>query len=379
MTSRDVKHLLLNKVQNKIQRKLNKNEENKIVKAYNSIEPEMVSKFNTTAIINRLSDVVADNINNADNEHQRSMQRHPKQPIYQLQQPRKPAQQPNHQPRKTAQQPNHQPQLNNKPIRLDKHNIRDTSTKPTSTGVEYSDAIDNPDFDINDVFKNMLGVETDKKYVSDDGGQDIQEEEITYENIEINSVLGVNDIQTIKYLFNPSSMYEHYYVVLDTNYRATDYDNSTTINKFRWYYAETQNLRTGFTNSVGKVHDIIGVRMFQPRVHYLAAMDNTAKRISVLIEEFSHQAFIGENGRRFHFLFRPVLSAVEVSPADTQIELTTEDYNDGIFNFRKPITTIDTLTLSFGDPLVLLDFPLSPTPFERMQFAMEFTCYKSDK
>jgi hypothetical protein len=100
-------------------------------------------------------------------------------------------------------------------------------------------------------------------------------------------------------------------------------------------------------------------------------MDTSAKRVSILIEEFASQSFIAENGRRFHFLLRPEFSNV----IQNNIELSTEDYNDGIFNFNKAITKLDTCTISFGDPLNVLQFS---EPFDRFMVAFEFICYKVD-
>lgn len=189
-------------------------------------------------------------------------------------------------------------------------------------------------------------------------------------HVAITEFMGINDLKEFKMLFNPESMYVHYYVVLDSSYRDTTEEISTNITKFRWSYAPTQNLGTGFCNSVGTIRDIIGMRMYQPKVPYVAGMNTNAKRVSVLIEEFAPQAFIAQTGRRFHFLLRP-----NYIDGQTSIELSTEDYNDGIFNFRKPITTFDTLTISFGDPLTVLSFA---TPFDRFMIPFEFVCLKSD-
>jgi hypothetical protein len=225
-----------------------------------------------------------------------------------------------------------------------------------------------------EMLKTMIGSSSETstdKYMSSYLGETQTDVPIESDDIEINSFLGINDLSTLQLLFNPESLYTHYYVVLDTDYRQTS-EESSSITKFSWNYTDSQNLRDGFCNSVGRIRDIIGMRMYQPRVHYLASMDTTAKRVSILVEEFAPQAFIGENGRRFHFLLRPNLQPI----AETSIELSTEDYNDGIYSFRKPITTFDSLTISFGDPLVLLEFPLI---FDRFMIAFEFTCYKSDK
>lgn len=183
----------------------------------------------------------------------------------------------------------------------------------------------------------------------------------------ISEFLGIDDLSELKMMFNPSSMLVHYYVALDSDYRDTSEEIATNITKFTWKYAPTQNLVAGFCNSVGVVSNIIGMRLYQPRLPYKVAMAGTSKRVSILIEEFKAQAFIAENGRRFHFLLRPNL------PGGTSIELSTEDFNDGIFNFRKPFTTIDRLTISVGDPTNVISFN---TPFDRFMLAMEFICYK---
>ncbi len=188
----------------------------------------------------------------------------------------------------------------------------------------------------------------------------------------LSEFMGINDLNELKMLFNPESMYVHYYLVLDSDYRDTTEENSAAITKFTWRYAPTQYTGTGFCNSVGVIRDIIGMRMYQPAVPPLAAMNTSAQRVSILIEEMKSQAFIGENGRRFHFLLRPNFS----TPVGNNLELSTEDYNDGIFNFRKPITKVDSFTLSFGDPLNILTFS---TPFNRFIVPFEFVCLRSDK
>ena len=187
----------------------------------------------------------------------------------------------------------------------------------------------------------------------------------------LSEFMGINDLSEFKMLFNPESMLVHYYMVLDSNFRDTTEENPSAITRFTWKYAPTQFVGQGFCNSVGVIRDIVGMRMYQPRIPYLAAMNTDAKRVSVLIEEFAPQAFIAENGRRFHFLLRP-----NFITGQTDIELSTEDYNDGIFNFRKPITKIDSMTLSFGEPLNVLTFA---TPFNRFIVPFEFVCLRSDK
>ena len=189
--------------------------------------------------------------------------------------------------------------------------------------------------------------------------------------INVVDFLGIKSADAFKMFINPESLYQHFYLVLDSNYRNTTAEVSSQIKRFTWNYAPTQNTGTGYCNSVGVIRDVIGMRMYQPRIPYLAAMNTSSKRVSVLIEEFAPQAFIDSNGRRYHFLLRP-----NFVTGQTDIELSTEDYNDGIFNFRKPITTFSTVSLSFGDPSNVLTFS---TPFNRFIIPFEFICLKSNK
>lgn len=168
-----------------------------------------------------------------------------------------------------------------------------------------------------------------------------------------------------RFHLNPAETFKHHYLVLDSDLRDLS-NESANITSFRWNYAATFNTTVGFCNSVEPITNIIGMRLYQPRVPYVAAMDTDAKRVSVLFDEFSAQAFIAENGRRFHYLLRPIYRA-----SQTSIELSTEDYNDGIFNFRTPISSFDRLTVSFGDPLNVITFT---KPFDRFILAIEFVC-----
>lgn len=227
------------------------------------------------------------------------------------------------------------------------------------------------DFELHEHQKKMIGSsEQDNSIDTMDSSSNNIELLKPDNHVSIIEFMRINDLKEFKMLFNPESLYVHYYVVLDSNYRDITEENSSNITKFKWRYAPTQNLGTGFCNSVGVIKDIIGMRMYQPKVPYVSGMNSNAKRVSVLIEEFAPQAFIAQNGRRFHFILRP-----NYVDGQTSIELSTEDYNDGIFNFRKPITTFDTLTVSFGDPLTVLSFA---TPFDRFMIPFEFVCMKSD-
>ncbi len=261
------------------------------------------------------------------------------------------------------------PTMNNNTPRRVIESLTDAKNNQVAIGM----VDDTPD--IKETLKDIIGSAsetTSDKYVSSlvQPSAAMQETKEVVADMQINSFLGIDNLTTLQLLFNPESLYVHFYVVLDSNYRIIA-EEGTSVTRFSWNYTESQNIENGFCNSVGRVRDVIGMRMYQPRVPYVVAMDTTSKRVSVLVEELKAQAFIGENGRRFHFLFRP-----DYATSGTSIELSTEDFNDGIFSFRKPITTFDSLSITFGDPLNLIAIP---KPFDRFMIPIEFVCLRSDK
>lgn len=206
------------------------------------------------------------------------------------------------------------------------------------------------------------------KHLIDDGDNDQYSNEQHVTGVTICNFMGVEDFNEFKLLVNPESMYEHYYLVLDSDYRDKSRENPSQVTQFTWSYAPTQNVAMGFCNSIGIIQNIIGMRMYQPRIPYVAAMNTSGKRVSILVKELQAQAFITETGSRFHFLLRP-----EYTTATTSIELSTEDYNDGIFTFSKPITEFTSQTIIFGNPIDPITFT---TPFDRFIIPIEYTCIK---
>jgi hypothetical protein len=224
-------------------------------------------------------------------------------------------------------------------------------------------------FDLHEYQKKALGsADEDPAAVRELKSDTTTEIAAPVKSLIVGDFLGVEKLNEFKMLFNPESMHTYQYLLMDTNFRDTTTEIPTDITSFRWKYAPTQFIGQGFCNSVGVIQNIIAIKLYQLRIPYLATMNTDAKRVSVLIEEFAAQAFIGENGRRFHFMTRP-----NFITGQTDIELSTEDYNDNIFHFRKPIKTLDSITVSFGNPLTLLRFS---TPFNRFFIALEFICLK---
>ena len=192
--------------------------------------------------------------------------------------------------------------------------------------------------------------------------------------INITNVLGVTSAEEFKLYINPESAYSYHYIVLDTAYRNTTGETTSSVTRFTWNYAPTQNVGTGYCNSVDVIQNIVSMRIYQPRIPYVGNITSLANRVSILVEEFATQAYIGPNNRRYHFLLRPQFSnPYYLTTLD--MDLLIEDQNDGIFNFKKPINNFSSLTVSFGNPYTLLSFPL---PFNNFIIPFEFICLKSN-
>ncbi len=88
---------------------------------------------------------------------------------------------------------------------------------------------------------------------------------------------------------------------------------------------------------------------------------NAYKRISLLINEFSGQSYIGQEGRKFHFLFSTELDG-------NMIECRALPTERATFEFAKPITQLDTFTVSFSCPLEAMEFDM-----DRMLMGVQYS------
>jgi hypothetical protein len=165
------------------------------------------------------------------------------------------------------------------------------------------------------------------------------------DEIEIDGLLGVGDLGTLKMLVNPSSMAIEHYVLLDTDYRDTSVDTTSgVVTRFRWKYANDVGLATGYFNTVRRMNNIIGVKILQPRV-YMVGTGLPTSRALVAIEELSAQSYISRLGVKYHFALRADYVTLSGGLVDL-VGGTDEEYQ---YKFRSPITVINSLTLSYYD------------------------------
>ena len=163
---------------------------------------------------------------------------------------------------------------------------------------------------------------------------------------DIKQLFGKSDQTSLQLLFNPDAAYKSNYVMLDTRHRRTDTDGTS---KQSWNFLSNSAVNSmGSVNSLGNVKNIVSISIPKIRIPYKDVVDlNGYERVSLLIEEFSGQAHIGQENRKFHFMF-------EASVDGNSIDLLPLKYGEnesGTFEFVKPITQIDTITITWGNPL----------------------------
>lgn len=187
------------------------------------------------------------------------------------------------------------------------------------------------------------------------------------QEINISNFLGLNTFDEFISNFNPKAKRKTAYMCLDSRYAQFN----TECTKLTWSFTNNLNTVNNSTNVVGPVRDITSIRMHSMVVR---KFNSIPQRATVLIEELSAQAFILPSGRRFHFvgllndLQVPVdlinrNSAFAGQPVpdftifDKYELLSGYKFNEGYYRFNKPITTLDNITVSIGNPDTLVVLP----------------------
>lgn len=201
----------------------------------------------------------------------------------------------------------------------------------------YNQGILKKDYDMHEYMKSEIGYRPDEEVIANSGSVAIQ--------LAIDKVFGMVEPRELQLAFNPETLYQKHYIVLDSRYRLLT-TNGTSV--FRWQYIDNVNSRQGTVNTVGTIRNLVGMKLYQP-VFPNKSLNSMTQRLSILIEEFAAQSFIASAERRYHFITRTTPTS-----NGKYVECQTEDFNDGVYKFHTPVTTFDTLTVTFGDPLDII-------------------------
>lgn len=198
--------------------------------------------------------------------------------------------------------------------------------------------------DTHEILKEIIGVSTETPSIGVSGNLSRKKKDDvapTNSIVEVSKVFGQSQGYQLQKLINPNALLRTNYVILDTRYRILDNDGTKY---FSWNHVNNTSRAQGSINTVGNIRDIVALRVFPFRTPYLPTLDTTYHKVSMLIREFQAQSFVGQENRRFHFMFNPVISG-------NSIFLDPCDNNDGYYRFGQPITQMDNITIDFGSPL----------------------------
>ncbi len=187
-------------------------------------------------------------------------------------------------------------------------------------------------------------------------------------DVNLTGVLNMDTFDRFIAELNPQAKRKTAYMCLDSRY--AQFNSECT--KLTWSFTNNLNTVNNSTNVVGPLRDIVSIRMQSMVVRKFSSVP---KRSTILIEELSAQSFIMPSGRRFHFvgLLNDLQTPISIYDRNTIIApgtivpdftifdkyelLSGYKFNDGYYRFNKPITTLDTITVSIGNPDTLVVLP----------------------
>lgn len=194
--------------------------------------------------------------------------------------------------------------------------------------------------DMHELLKESLsdatGRETDIKHkLKQDAGKLVE--------VNIDSIFGLHDIASVvKKMNEPVSSVNNAYFLLDSRYRILGNDGTGF---FKWGHINSLVRAQGTYNSVGNIRDIISIKIMPFRIPAVASAITPYNRISTLIHELCPQSYVAHEERRFHFI------GDVVTKTGNWLEVCSDDYSKGEYKFNKPVTHLDSMTLTFGTPL----------------------------
>ena len=156
-------------------------------------------------------------------------------------------------------------------------------------------------------------------------------------------------------MFNPSANISSAYINIDTRYRILDPTTNDFIREFRFNIHHDHTLKQGSINILGYVRDIVSMEIapFQiPKVSNTAVENEIIQynKVTLGFKEFDAQGVIAHEDRFFHFEF------VVKDEKDRFYDLVPLPNTAARFYFRKPITALSDITITFGTPFQPLLF-----------------------
>ncbi len=194
-----------------------------------------------------------------------------------------------------------------------------------------------------------------------------QKNQLIHQHLNMVSFLGLDTFDRFIAELNPQAKRKRAYMCLDSRYAR--FNQACT--RLTWDFTNNLNVINNSTNVVGPVRDITWIRMHSIVVRKFTSIP---LRATILIEELAAQSFIMPGGRRFHFvgLLNDLEYPINVGNRNAQIAgfsvpdftinnkyelLAGYKFNEGYYRFNKPITTLNEITVSIGNPDTLVVLP----------------------
>lgn len=202
--------------------------------------------------------------------------------------------------------------------------------------------------DTHELLKKNIGLNSENDTVSSSINKSSSVATISANSVDVSSILGNNDTYSIQRIINPTALYTKTQILLDSRWRSQDTDGTSL---FRWSFSNTVAAKLGTFNTTSPIRDIIAIKVLPFKIPYSASAENPTKNITMYYNEFSNQCVIAQENRKYHHW-------LDYVKEDDWLSLDATKYNKGKYYFDKPITTLDTLTVSFGSPLQIIQFDI---------------------
>lgn len=213
--------------------------------------------------------------------------------------------------------------------------------------------------DMHEMLKDSLGDTVGQQIANQ---HNIKKEAGAIVEVNIESVFGLHDISTIvKKINEPISSVNNAYFLLDSRYRILGNDGTAF---FKWGHINSLVRAQGTYNSIGDIRDIISIQIMPFRIPAVASAITPYNRITTFVHELCPQSYVAHEERRFHFI-----GDVKVKPGGW-LEVSSHHYSHGEFKFNKPITHLDSMTITFATPL-------EPIVFDKDRLLGTITSYAS--
>jgi hypothetical protein len=190
------------------------------------------------------------------------------------------------------------------------------------------------------------------------------------DNVDIVNFLGIKSMDELKLYINPSLGYSRHYLLLDTN-SIKPALVQLPVKIASWNYAPgNTNKQKGFCYSNYPIKNIMAIKLYLPVIKvsdtpFLITL-NTTKLFSIFIEEFAVQSIILSETRKCHFLL--IYDGVYIND---RLRFRVDEEEDLIYRFTSPISDFNKISLSFGNPINLMNIILF---FDLFQIAFELLC-----